>query len=203
MENNAKNMEEITDIRKGKKSEPLTKVEMKLYRKFNGKLSWLAENCRPDLCFTALEMSRKNGRATLDDLKNINKTIKKVKGRSSRILLGKVGEPDDLIVYAIGDAAYKSDEKAVGGELVLLGNKKSDKAIAIYWKSKTVRQVCHSAKDAETRNIVKLVDTSRFMTNQIEEMLFEKKKKIPIKIFSDSIPTLESIASTSKLSRNC
>ena len=89
----------------------------------------------------------------------------------------------------------------------MLGNKKSDKAIAIYWKSKTVRQVCHSAKDAETRDIVKLIDTSRFMTNQIEEMLFEKKKKIPIKIFSDSIPTLESITSTKqveqRLLRNC
>ena len=89
----------------------------------------------------------------------------------------------------------------------MLGNKKSDKAIAIYWRSKTLCQVCHSNKDAETINIVKLVDTSRLMTNQIEEMLFEKKKKIPIKIFSDSIPTLESIASTKQLEqrllRNC
>ena len=67
--------------------------------------------------------------------------------------------------------------------------------------------MCHSAKDAETRNLVKLVDTSRFLTDQMEEILFGKKKKIPIKIYTDSIPTLESIASNKqveqRLLRNC
>ena len=90
---------------------------------------------------------------------------------------------------------------------MLLGNVRSKEAIPIFWKSKTIRQVCHSAKDAETRNLVKLVDTSRFLTDQMEEILFGKKKKIPIKIYTDSIPTLESIASTKqveqRLLRNC
>ena len=45
----AGSMQEITELRRAKKDELLTKSELKLYRKFVGKLNWLAENTRPDL----------------------------------------------------------------------------------------------------------------------------------------------------------
>ena len=60
MEDYANSIEEIAEIGKAKKTEPLSKVETKMYRKYTGKLNWLAENCRPDLAITALMMSRKN-----------------------------------------------------------------------------------------------------------------------------------------------
>ena len=85
MEDYADSIDEITDIRKAEKSEPLTKVEMKVLRKMTGKVSWLAENCRPDLCFNALEMAKRNGKATIRDLHKVNKVIKKVKGRTSKV----------------------------------------------------------------------------------------------------------------------
>ena len=208
MEDFAASIGEIEEVRKGSKTEPLTLMEMKLYRKFTGKVSWLAENCRPDLCYYALEMSKRNAKATLGDLRKINRIVKKIQGRSSKVFFRSVGTPLDLVVFGIGDASYKSDDRAIGGEIVLLGNGYSDRAVPIYWKSKIIRQICHSAKDAETRNLIKLVDTSRFMTDQLEELLFGKKKNIiPIKLFTDSIPTLESIASTKqveqRLLRNC
>ena len=49
-----------------------------------------------------------------------------------------MGNPDELKVHAIGDVAYKSDDKAVGGELVLLGNVRSKEAIPIFGKSKAI-----------------------------------------------------------------
>ena len=98
----------------------------------------------------------------------------------------KVADPEDMKVYGISDASYKSDDKAVGGEMILVGNKFTDAAVPIYWKSKTIRQVCHSVKDSETRILVKLVDTARFMTDQLEELLFGKKGDgIPIKLYTD------------------
>ena len=41
-----------------KNEETLTNQEMKVNRKYTGKLSWVAANIRPDLCITAREMSR-------------------------------------------------------------------------------------------------------------------------------------------------
>ena len=48
MEDYAKRLEKI-QIRKGVPDDPLTEVEMKVYRKYVGKLSWLASNIILDL----------------------------------------------------------------------------------------------------------------------------------------------------------
>jgi hypothetical protein len=56
MEEYAKSMEEIEDIRKVKADEKLTKTEIQMYRKYTGKLSWLDSNTHPDLAITALMM---------------------------------------------------------------------------------------------------------------------------------------------------
>ena len=53
-------LEEVKEIRKAKKDKSLTRYELKVYRKMTSKLSWLANSTRPDLSYTALEMSKKN-----------------------------------------------------------------------------------------------------------------------------------------------
>ena len=61
MEEYAKSLQNITEIRKVEdRNEPLNKEEMKLYRKMTGKIAWLANSTRPDLCYQALQMSKKN-----------------------------------------------------------------------------------------------------------------------------------------------
>ena len=81
--------------------------EQQLYRKYVGKMLWLSENVRPDLSFLALDMSRTVKRATLKDLKNINKYItKQVMGRENKVFLGPVGKKEDLIICSASDAAF-------------------------------------------------------------------------------------------------
>ena len=53
MEDYAKSLEEI-QIRDAKADETLTRDELKVLRKYIGKLSWLATNTRPDLTIYAL-----------------------------------------------------------------------------------------------------------------------------------------------------
>ena len=57
MEDYANSLEFIKEIRAAKVDELLTKIENKTYRKYTGKISWLAANTRPDLAIDALEMS--------------------------------------------------------------------------------------------------------------------------------------------------
>ena len=102
----------------------------------------------------------------------------------------------------MGDASYKNDEKSVGGIFVMLGNKFTKYVLPLYWKSKTIPQVCHSAKDAETRNVLKLVDDSKHLALQIEQLLYDSvENRIPVRLYTDSKPTLESIASTKQVER--
>merc|ERR1711905_64641 len=105
-------MEKIGAFRSGK-SEPLTALETKVYRKYTGKLMWLAKNCRPDLSFTALSMSQKTSTATVADLKKINKVIDRVHERESRVMFRKVADREDLITFGVTDAAYSKIERPV------------------------------------------------------------------------------------------
>ena len=63
MEDYSNSLKEINHNRKANRNEKLTKLKMREYGKVKGKLSWLAQGTRPDLSFTALQMSKKNNMA--------------------------------------------------------------------------------------------------------------------------------------------
>ena len=51
---------------------------MKVLRKYVGKLSWVVDNTRPYLVIYALELAKKQKKAVLKDLREINKVVEKV-----------------------------------------------------------------------------------------------------------------------------
>ena len=132
MQDYVDSLEDIKEIRQADKGEALTKAEMKEYRKVTGKLSWLANSTRPDMSYTSLSMSRKNNCATIADLRNISRVLKKAKERPSRLKYSKIADKDNLIVIGSGDALFKVDEKAVGGVILLLSNTAMTCAVPIY-----------------------------------------------------------------------
>ena len=142
-------LEKILEIRKAERTESLTKLELKEYRKYTGKISWLAQGSRPDLSYSALQLAKKNNSATIADLRNVNKIVEKVKKEESKGAFSKVGEKEKLQLIGIVDASYKSDEKSVGRMILMLANEQMTKASPVMWKSKQIERVCHSSKDAE------------------------------------------------------
>ena len=143
-------------------------------------------------------MSKKGTCATIADLKKVNHAVKKAKDKPSKIVLSRIAaKKEDLEVIGIGDASYKWDEKSIGGCFILLSNRRTKRSVPLYWKSKQITRTVHSSKDAETLNLSKLVDDSVFVARQLEHLLFGRYEKIlPVRLFTDSEPSLESIAST-------
>ena len=117
-------LEEVKEIRKADKEDPLTRAELKVYRKMTGKLNWLANSTRPDLSYTALAMSKKNTMATIKDLRDITRVVDKAKERSCKIKFSRIGPRENLMIIGVGDASFKSDDKAVGGVLLFLANER-------------------------------------------------------------------------------
>jgi hypothetical protein len=186
MEDYAKSLETIV-VREGSQDDPLTREELKVLRKYVGKLNWLAANTRPDLAIYALELAKKQKKATLKDLRNVNRILKKVSEKESRVVFGKIAKKEDLCVIGISDASYSQEENSVAGEMILLGSKKTNVAAPIYWKSGIIRKICMSPKAAETRAMIKIVDDSTNLTKQISILM---NRRIPLKIFTDSRPLL-------------
>ena len=70
------------------------------------------------------------------------------------------------------------------------------------WKSKQIERVCYSSKDAETLAMTKLIDELVYIARQVEILLFgDYRKRMPVRVMTDSEPTLESIASTKQIER--
>ena len=162
MDEYAESLEEIK-VREGKSDEELTREEMKVLRKYVGKLNQLAANTRPDITIHALELAKKQKKVTLKDLREVNNILKKVHEKESRVMFKKLGAKEDLCIAGVCDASYKNDDRSVAGEIIMLANEKTMDVSPIYWKSGVIKRVCMSPKAAETRALMTKVDDG---TNQ-------------------------------------
>ena len=111
---------------------------MKEYQQVTGKLRLLAQGTRPDLSFKALEMSNKNNTATNVDLWKINKVLKKVSSKDTKMFYERFRMKEELQIVGIGDCSFKTDEKAVGGVVLLLVTQDFTRVSPIYWKKKQI-----------------------------------------------------------------
>ena len=108
MEDYVESLEEVREIRKADRDDPLTKTELKVFRKMTGKLSWLANSTRPDLSYTALAMSKKNNSTQIKDLRDITRVVKKAKERPSKMKFSRIAPKEKLMIVGVGDASFKS-----------------------------------------------------------------------------------------------
>ena len=122
---------------KADRKDILTKLKIKEYQKVTGKYSWLAQGTKPDLSYMTLQMSKKNPSVTIIDLWKVNKVLKKVTSKESKIFNRRIGKKEDLQIVHIGDASFKPDEK-----VLLLVNQNFKKASPIYWKTKQIERLC-------------------------------------------------------------
>ena len=122
-------------------------------------------------------LAKKNNSATISDLRNVNKIVEKVKKEENKVVYGRVGDKEKLQVIGVVDASYKSDEKSIGGMLIMIADDRMTVASPIMWKSKQIERVCHSSKDAETLALSKLLDEVTCIARQLEVLLFGDYRK--------------------------
>ena len=75
----------------------LTKDELKVLRKYIGKLNWLAANTRPDKAIYALDLAKKQKRATLKDIRDVNRVFKKVQEKESKGLFKRIRKKNTFV----------------------------------------------------------------------------------------------------------
>ena len=122
-------------------NKPLTAMEFKAYRAASGKLTWLSEQTRPDVSYDVVNLTGHNKDATVKNLKDANKVIKKVKSSDEEIRYTKIGELKDLKILAISDASHLTQEektKGIAGRFIFLSDLEEKKVVPLLWKSKTI-----------------------------------------------------------------
>ena len=146
----------------------------------------------------------KTKHAKVADMRKLNKIVKKAREGDSVVTFKKVGKMEDLKIIAMSDASFKSvDDKvrSVEGRVIFLSD--GVRASPLEWKSKKIPQVCESTKTAETRAADKATDDAIYFARLIKEIYTGVKSldQLPVIVYTDSRPTIESIYSTRQVDR--
>ena len=76
------------------------------------------------------------------------------------------------MIVGISDTSLKTGKKAVGGVFLFLTNSSMMRASPIYWKAEQIDRVCHSSKDAETLNLLRMVEDSVYTAYQLKQLIY-------------------------------
>ena len=97
---------EVSSLKGGSTDRPLDNEERKLLRRKVGQLNWAATQSRPDISFPVVEISTKFKQPTLADLKQVNKTITKIKSTPSKLFYPRL--KGDLKIITYSDASFRN-----------------------------------------------------------------------------------------------
>ena len=107
-----------------------------------GKLTALANTSRPEICFDVKLLSSRYGKATKRDFLMANKRMIKVKSEKLTMRFPDLGmNIENWALVGHSDAGIKSmPDKItrVGGYVVMICNKQTDKCCILGWKSKQI-----------------------------------------------------------------
>ena len=159
-----------TDTAVGKKlDDVLGEDDQGKFRSLAAKLAMLSIISRPDIAFESKLFTMKYGKATKRDLRDANKKLKFVKNDTTRMVYPGLGCLQDWIIVGLSDAAVNSmPDKvgSVGGQVVLLVNKKSERTCVLGWRSKQLHRVVHSSLVAEALSLLELFGDLKYTSDQ-------------------------------------
>lgn len=140
-------------------------------RRACGQLNWLSCITRPDLAFDVSVLSSKLRDATVADIVYVNKTIRKVKNSSCRILFGKV-DLKNAILRCYSDASFNilPNGGSQGGYIIFLEDSKG-RCCPVEWKSNKIKRVVRSALAAESLACADVTDAGVFWAGALSEIL--------------------------------
>ena len=158
------------------KNARLTDEEVHNLRGAVGQLNWLSCVSRPDISFDVSVLSSNIKDATVSDLIQVNKVIKKVKNDKSYITFSTL-DLDSLNIVSFADASYNNLKNAgsQGGHVIFLVDKDNN-CCPLEWKSNRLKRVVRSALAAETLACADCVEACRHWMKVINEVLRPRQK---------------------------
>ena len=194
---------EVPDIEVGLEvanDEVMNKDGQTEFRSVVGKLTHAGHVSRPDVVFEAKVLSTKFGKATKQDLKISIKKVQKLKSVKSQMVFPNLGEMKDWVIVGHGDAGIKSmpDKiSSVGGQVIMIVNKKTNKACVLGWRSRKLKRKVISSLAGEALAMADTVGEIVYTKSILSQIYGKRVEKIPVIIVTDSKNLEEAVKSTS------
>jgi len=151
-----------------------------------------------------LSMSMETQHATVVDMRRLNKIVRKAREGDSVVTFKRIGKLEDIKIISMSYASFRSvDEKVRSVEERVIFLSDGVNASPLKWKAGKIPQVCESTNTAETKAADKATDDAIYFARLIKEIYTGVKSldQIPVIVYTDSKPTIESIYSTRQVDR--
>ena len=194
-----RNLEEIPLDPGRRVDETVNSKELNLLRVVSGKLNWLSAQGRPDLSFSSCQTACTIKCASVRDLKQANKIVRRAKGMEYNLTFHSLGDPSTWEIVCYSDASWGNlpDGGSQGGFLLFLTGEDGI-ANLITWQSHRLKRVARSTIAAETLSLVDACEASILIANQLREML-DCKDALPITLVTDNESLANAVRSTTSV----
>ncbi|CAG2208259.1 unnamed protein product [Mytilus edulis] len=169
------------------KTSPLSSSEQTLLRSKIGQLLWLARQTRPDIAFDVAAISSKIKSSTIEDLKKVNKIIRKVQNDPVSLQFQNLGHDVKFILFSDASFGNLPDGGSQGGYVVfLMGD--DGKVNPITWQSKKLRRVVRSTLASEALALADGVDCVISLAALFKELMHNENDLMhtPVDCFVDN-----------------
>ena len=172
---------DLSKISHLKRDDVLPEKFQSMFRSLASKLNMIAMSSRPDVMYDAKVLTTKYGNATKRDIFKVIKIMKRLKEESTTLTIPNIGEVKDWILLGVTDASNKSVHQvfAVGGHVIMLVNKHTNKAAVLTWSSKKIDRVCNSSLAAETLSLQKMAGNMFYIRQMLKQIFGAVADKIP------------------------
>ena len=182
------------------KTNSINEQERYSLRSTLGKLLWPAMQTRPDILFTAASMASKIPHATIFDLLNTNKLIRRVKHENTVLKFPRFNNVSNLSIFCFTDASFNNnvDGSTQGGYLVFLVDNNTMDSALIAWQSRKLKRVARSTLMAETFACIEGIDCSLLCAKILGDLT--NVDNVKVYCYTDNSSLIESIYSTKYVS---
>jgi hypothetical protein len=171
--------------------------QIRQVRSLVGQMQWVAKLTRPDIAFAVCDLSSRSRRATMAEVKDANKTLRKLQNISNHVHIPDIGDLSKASIIAYSDASHKilTDGHSQGGFVIFLQGE-NGKAAPVTWKSHRLKRVVKSAMAAETMALIEAAEHSYFIKRIIQEIYNLETNTVPIICIIDSKQTYDAVSSS-------
>ena len=187
---------EMPPERISQKCEKLAPEEITTFRALVGKLNWAVQGSRPDFAFHVVQFSTKFNDATVNDLLQLKKCIKKLKESSCEVIFPTLGRPESWSITVFSDAAHANlnGVNSTSGHIVFLTGE-NRRCAPLSWSCNKIKRVVRSSLAAEALSLQEGLEDGLYHQSMIQE-LFGQHCATNIKAYTDSKSLIEAINST-------
>ena len=186
----------ITKNRSMEKDMPLDEEEKEQLRSKIGQGLWMARQSRPDVMFDVCRLASNYSRATVQDLIDMNKVLKKLVMDKLTLKFQPLKGEMSLVVFTDASFGNLPNGATQGGYLVLLVGD-GGQFSPICWNSKKVRRVVRSTLAGETLAMAEGIDVGVYLAAMYTELNsgVPKPESLPLICITDNRSLCDAVSS--------